>query len=255
MNGPILLFVAHPDDEALSLTALMHQEHSRILHVQATDGAPRNLRYAQAAGFATREEYAEARRREKLAALALVEVAPEQCMELGYADQDTPYQLVELTRKVEQLIQRHQPSCVYTHPYEGGHPDHDACAFAVHWAHERLGRPCELWEFACYHAGSTGIAVGKFLPYEGAVAVVRTLTPEERERKQRLMNCYASQAHVLRQFPLHAEQRRLAPAYDFVQPPHSGPLYYETRPMGMQGVEFRRLVQQALREGESRMVR
>ena len=72
MDGPILLLGAHPDDEALSLTALMHQEHRRILHVQATDGAPRNLRYAQAAGFATREEYAEARRREKLAALAAV---------------------------------------------------------------------------------------------------------------------------------------------------------------------------------------
>ena len=66
--------VAHPDDEVIGASALlMRVPELRLLHV--TDGAPRDLRDAQAAGFAGWQDYAQARGHELAAALALAGIA------------------------------------------------------------------------------------------------------------------------------------------------------------------------------------
>jgi hypothetical protein len=50
-----------------------------------------------------------------------------------------------------------KPDIVFTHPYEGGHPDHDFTAFAVHAAC-RLTKSTKsvIAEFASYNAGPMG---------------------------------------------------------------------------------------------------
>ena len=98
-------------------------------------------------------------------------------------------------------------TAVLTHPYEGGHPDHDAAAFIA--AH--CGVP--VMEFACYRAGNGGMEVGTFLPGPEPVRLV--LTPGEARRKRAMLDCFVTQAATLQPFGTTQETFRLAPAYDF----------------------------------------
>ena len=132
--------------------------------------------------------------------------------------------------------------------YEGGHPDHDAAAFAVRAAVSLVPPPVPgVVEFPLYHAGPRGMAVARFIP-AGSHAEEVVLADEERELKRRMVACFASQQCVLAAFPLDRERFRAAPAHDFGRPPHEGRLLYETRPWGLTGERWRELAQGAERE-------
>lgn len=84
--APVAVIVAHPDDETVGAGAHLARTRESelgptIIHV--TDGAPRNMSDALAAGFTTREDYARARRRELLAALNLAGIGAEQTRGIG----------------------------------------------------------------------------------------------------------------------------------------------------------------------------
>jgi LmbE family N-acetylglucosaminyl deacetylase len=136
---------------------------------------------------------------------------------------------------------------VVTHAYEGGHPDHDAAAFAVQAAAQRTGVP--VLEMAGYHGATGSLSVGRFLPPPGEAApeTVLRLTPEQQALKRRMLGCFVSQAQVLAAFPTGEERLRPAPRYDFTTPPHSGRLLYETMPWGITGAGFRALAAEARR--------
>ena len=82
----------------------------RLLLVHATDGAPRNLDDARAAGFASADEYAAARRRELDAALALGDVRAERAA-LGAADQGAAFRMAELSRALAALLRTARGAC------------------------------------------------------------------------------------------------------------------------------------------------
>jgi hypothetical protein len=69
---------------------------------------------------------------------------------------------------------------------------------------------------------------------------------EARRRKQRMIDCFATQRWLLEQFDLSVERFRIAPAYDFREPPHSGALHYETLGWGIAGQAWRRAASEAL---------
>lgn len=245
---PSLIVVAHPDDETLGSARLLLRTPGDVTLVHVTDGAPRQPRFWQPAGYASHEAYARTRREELACALALAGVAEDHCVSLGYADQEAARHLPELSRHLRDLIADHRPEVVYTHPYEGGHPDHDSCAFALAMALRQLARDArpvpEQREFTSYHLYDGAFRAGQFL--EGSVGVVEdALTAAEQARKQVMLACFASQQRVVSRFATDVERHRPAPAYDFTQAPHAGPLYYETRELGMTGVEFRRLAAEA----------
>ena len=228
--------------------------HSRILTV--TDGAPADGSDARQHGFATLAEYREARRAELAAALALAGLPPEtaasgpQLAPIPVPDQTAALHLAGLVRALTIDIIDMQPEAILTHPYEGGHPDHDACAFAVHTAVSRLrglNHPAPvILETPSYHAAANGaMKTGHFLR-ETAGSLLCRLTPEEQTRKRARLACFASQADTLAQFSLDMEAFQTAPAYDFAQPPHEGELFYERFPWGMTGVRFRGLAAEAL---------
>jgi hypothetical protein len=75
------VIVVHPDDEVIGTGARLPRLREAIF-IHATDGVPRDLHEARAAGFVTRDEYAQARRRVLEAVLALVGIAPEHTREL-----------------------------------------------------------------------------------------------------------------------------------------------------------------------------
>lgn len=249
MEEPVAVVVAHPDDETIGAGAVLPL-FRRLLLVHATDGAPRNLADARAAGFSTAADYAAARRRELEAALAAGGVRAERAA-LGAADQGASLRMAELSRALAALFERHGTRAVLTHPYEGGHPDHDAAAFCAGAAASLSARggadPPAVAEMAFYHAGPEGWTVGRFLP-GGPPATALALTGEERARKRAMLDAFATQAATLARFPMGDEVLRPAPAHDFSAPPHAGTLLYERFPWGMDGPRWRRLASEAGRE-------
>lgn len=236
---PILIVVAHPDDEVIGCAIQFSRwDPSRVNIIHVTDGSPLDLHDAEAAGFEDREAYFHQRRRELYAALDLVAIRPDQCLSFNYPDKETMLHLPELTSRLVAYIEQLRPGVVYTHPYEGGHPDHDSTAFAV--AH---AASCPIREFTSYHEGPNGLIIGEFLG-GGDVETVEP-TPQELELKRKMYRCYRTQQKVLSDFPAGPERFRLAPQYDFTKAPHSGTLHYEKLGWGITGEQWRQKAAEA----------
>jgi N-acetylglucosamine malate deacetylase 2 len=236
----ILLIAAHPDDETISAAAHLirwpHRTH--ILHV--TDGSPLNPADAQAAGCATAEEYAALRRSELLTALDIAGIPPDRTHTAGIADQQASLQLTRIIEIISAVVAELKPTLVLTHPYEGGHPDHDACAFAAQAA-LRAHPAVQLWEFTSYHAGPDGMLAGRFLPNSSQPVFTHFLSAAEQQKKQEMLQCFGSQLHMLANFSIEQESFRRGPIYNFAEPPHSGTLHYENHDWGMTGPRWRQL--------------
>ena len=245
----VMIVAAHPDDEVIGAGAqLPRLKELTIVHT--TDGAPRDRRDANAAGYGSWETYASARRGELAAALRLAGVPADAACTLGFADQGASFHLVELADALAAVFAERRPEVVITQPYEGGHPDHDATAFAVHAACALLARrglrPPALVEMTSYHAGEGGLVTASFLPRPQSEVTTLVLDAQARACKRALVACFATQRAVLAQFPLEIEPFRPAPSYDFARPPHDGRLYYEHFDWGVDGIRWRALARAAL---------
>lgn len=244
-----VIVAAHPDDETLG-AGVCFRGLRPLAFIHITDGAPRDMRDAAENGFTSREEYAAARRREFLECLRAGGIQPAETVSLGYVDQEAALHLVELAGEILTLIQRLKPSTIFTHPYEGGHPDHDAAAFAVRAACLRLppaARPA-IVEFTSYHDRGGSMETGVFLPDGDVRQLVMKLGKEARARKERMLGCYRTQRKVIQRFSISEERFRPAPRYDFTSAPHPGRLFYEQVGLGMTGELWRDLARAALQE-------
>ena len=227
-----LIVVAHPDDESIGAGARLNSLGNAWI-IEMTDGAPNDPDCARRHGFDTREEYAEARRRELHRAMSIAGFPLDRLISLGYTDGEVTLRLADACLRITELIDSLKPDVVLTHPYEGGHTDHDATAFAVHLACGALRRegvtPPAILELALYHAQNGTKVVQRFLPHERAdrdQRVVR-LTAAERTIKRRIFAAFETQKSVLDHFSVEFERFRPAPRYIFTAPPHQGQLNYE----------------------------
>ena len=221
------VIVAHPDDEVIGAGGLISRlSDVTVLHV--TDGVPNGH---AGVGHLDRSETVRARRRECREALAIANVAPEHIVEFGVTSHQTPLKLAEVARRVASFLQATAPDVVLTHPYEGGHPDHDATAFATHAAIQLLRRngfrPPSLFEIALHPARDGKGRVLDFLPSDAAEVTTLLLDKKARDLKRQMFACFAAPPEVQRENTLGRERFRRPLRYNFAAPPNDGNLFYE----------------------------
>jgi LmbE family N-acetylglucosaminyl deacetylase len=233
----IAIVVAHPDDEVIGAGGQLHRwPNVHFIHV--TNGSPRDLSDARNAGCSSRQEYAVKRRAEFACVLKYLNLPPTHARSLGFGDQETAFHLSEIVAALRACFAELKPDFVLTHPYEGGHPDHDATAFAV-----QRSAPCPAFEMAGYHLFENKLRTGEFL--QAGEIVVCALTPAEQTQKRALFDCYKTQWQTLSLFRTDVEKFRPAARYDFTEPPHPGPLHYEKYPWNMTAQRWCELAREA----------
>lgn len=261
--GVLVVVAAHPDDETVGAGATLGALASsgwriEVLHV--TDGAPRDAALRPTLRDLSLAEAAAVRRREVAAALRAGGLVPERTLarSLAVPDQEAAAMLAPVAHILAHHLAVARADVVVTHPYEGGHPDHDAVAFAVHAAValHRGARPA-IVEMASYHRAGGALAAATFLSDGSATSVARSACGRRREgvlddaaraRRRAMLEAFASQRDVLASFESPVEPLRCAPGYDFTCPPHAGALHYELLPFGWTGQRWRDLAAEALRE-------
>lgn len=252
----MLVLAAHPDDETIGASAILGRiPGARVVYL--TDGAPADAQLRSPHVSGSRELYACVRAEEAASALSFVEVSPERILFLSGLDQEAIFRVGDLTNELVTVIQEFQPSAIITHPYEGGHPDHDTAALVAHLcthALQKNGKRPDILEMTSYHMVEGKRETGQYLPSAPLLNdrqqpdICLKLSAEERTRKARMLGCYVSQWHVLSDFPLEPERLRPAPVYDFTRPPHEGQLWYESLRWPLSGARWRELAAQALAE-------
>ena len=214
-----LVVVAHPDDEAVGAGALMQRMREAYV-VFCTDGGPRdNFFWGR---YGSRKKYIAVRSQETRSAAEIARV--QQTSFLNFPDQELYQHLSEALHELEFLISDLCPAAILTHAYEGGHPDHDCCAFLSYVL--GLRRELPVWEMPLYHRTNSGMQSQKFLRYRLRAVSLR-MSSRELQVKQRMVSCYVSQADALQSFELGVERFRRLEKYDFSRPPKTPVINYE----------------------------
>ena len=246
----VAIVVAHPDDETIGCGAHLPRLRGATL-VHVTDGAPRNMQDGRAHGFGTPDAYAAVRRRELETAVSLAGIGSEALLGFGVPDQEAAFQFADIARRLAALFAKRGIAVVLTHAYEGGHPDHDAVAFAVHAARgllEGRGQDLAIVEVPLYHASPSGWVTQRFIPDPEGPELAVWLNEDQRGLKERMIAAHATQQGTLTAFGSDFERFRPAPAYDFTILPNGGDLLYERYDWGMTGARWQALVRAALAE-------
>jgi LmbE family N-acetylglucosaminyl deacetylase len=246
----VAVVVAHPDDETIGCGAQLGRLEE-VAVVVVTDGAPRDLADARANGVDSAEAYAELRRTELALALALGGVPEAWVIRFGIPDQEAALHLIDLTHRLNALFARRATRVALTHAYEGGHPDHDAVAFAVHAAARlrRLrGQSISIVEMPYYAQGPSAPVVQQFAPAAGCPEAVLPLGKRERIVKRRMIAAHRTQRRTLAQFTDEVERFRRSPIYDFSEVPNDGRLFYAQNDWGMTGERWLTLAGDALEQ-------
>ncbi|MGE5206649.1 MAG: PIG-L deacetylase family protein [Chlamydiota bacterium] len=233
--GKTLVLIAHPDDEAVGCGALLQRMREPVV-VFATDGAPLDPYFWEKYG--SRQAYAELRRQEARAALGLAGVRHVEFLRAGegyFTDQELFRCLPPALESFSALVHHYRPQVLLTLAYEGGHPDHDSCSFLGSVLARSLSLPA--WEMPLYfRRGNNAILFQQFRSLNGAEVPLQP-TAEEQATKRGMLEAYASQGEMLKQFSAATEWFRPQAAYDYSQPPHAGVLNYEAWGWPIKGTE------------------
>lgn len=245
-----MLVFAHPGDETIGVGGRLDQLAGALL-VCVTDGVPRYPQPVEPEASASRAGAVRARAAELDRVVELAGIPPDKVQRLGLVEGEAAWHMPTLVDQLVELIIAWRPEVILTHAYEGGHPDHDTTALATHCARALLTRERgpvpTLVEMAGYHSdGLGGRRSGCFLPDPACPIAQAPLSAAQQDRKRRLMLAYATRPVELPELSLAVERFRIAPAYDFQEPPHSGRLYYEHAGRGIAGWQWRGLARSTL---------
>ena len=225
--GRTLVLVAHPDDECIAFGALLQRMREPVV-VFATNGSPHDPYFWQQYG--SREAYAGLRREEAFASMHAAGVKdvvflPDLTDGEVLVDQELFQHLRPGYDLLVELVRRRMVQAILTLSYEGGHPDHDSCAFLSAQLARQFNLPC--WEAPLYHRLPEGGGIFQDFVGDTCEAVDVKPTPHELEAKRAMCLSYPSQGDFLAHFDAMKEFVRPQPAYDFTRPPHDGKTNYE----------------------------
>jgi LmbE family N-acetylglucosaminyl deacetylase len=216
--GSKLVIVAHPDDESIGCGILLQRIAAPAV-VVCTDGAPSVARMWLSKGYHTREEYARKRASEFHGALAIAGMRRQRVLS-GLPDQQLYRYLQQAATYIEQYAGEIRPDSILSHAYEGGHPDHDACAFLAHRVGEKFSIP--VWEMPLYHQrhANSPLIYQQFLSTSPDV-VSLSASASEISRKESMLSQHTTQTNVISEFDNARELFRPQPRYDFARSPNS----------------------------------
>jgi N-acetylglucosamine malate deacetylase 2 len=242
VRGRVVVVAAHPDDETIGAAGLLCRAPlAWVVHLTA--GVPRDRRMRSGQFGEDASVYGRVRSLELDSALDIAFVPELARVRLGFVDQELASSLVSASRALQAIFEAVRPWCVVTHPYEGGHPDHDGTAFACWAALARSGLDTCLFEMTSYHGQKGRLRTGVFMNGPAGLAVEHDQALEKRKRA--MLGCYVSQRPALAPFDARVERFRVAPRYRFERPPHAGALYYEKLGWPMTGRRFSSLARRA----------
>ncbi len=248
--GRVAIIAAHYDDETLGVGGSLAAFPSGVSVVHVTDSGHQDPQAWARAGVATRDQYAALRRREFDAAMRAGSWPLTASVVLDSQDQQVAYQIPDVVDALISVFAAHKFDVVLTHAYEGGHPDHDAVACAVQMACTAIRTsggvaPIRL-EFTGYHLRDGVRHVGRFFPDARRPSAIVALGEQALAQKQRALACFTSQASVIRWFRVGVEAFRVAPDYDFSQPPPPGLCLYDRFGWALTGDIWRTYARAAL---------
>jgi LmbE family N-acetylglucosaminyl deacetylase len=207
-----LVVVAHPDDESIGCGILLQRIADAGI-ILCTDGSPRIARPWYARTLRNPRLYAKRRLAEFNAAVRIAGVRRISTM-AGIHDQMLYSSLERAAINISRVLEEYRPDAILTHAFEGGHPDHDACAFLANWAGHRFSLP--VWEMPLYFrpTPSASLIYQHFLSSNGTEVTLRPC-PSELRKKELMLSQHRSQAGVVSEFDRTLEVFRPQPAYDF----------------------------------------
>ncbi len=221
-EGPVLVVFPHPDDEVFFCASLRHfirnGRSPHLIYVTGGRLAPRGHRLRWLS--------------RSLVAAGIGSVPVEL---LGFEDGRCVARMGELRDELRGHMSRLRPPAVFTVAYEGGHPDHDACHWAVVRAADSSAERPTVYEFPTYHRGGRLFRAGALLPDRGEV--YRTPVGEgDLRRKAAVLRCHGPHGALLRYFLQlfldrpelsRGEPYRRVARRSYLDPPHDGRLGYE----------------------------
>ena len=221
---------------------------SRVVLIHVTAGESENGSFEAHAGFENTEIYVAQRERELDEALLHLQLSDFTRNSYLHPDGAVVYRMEELIKHLEGALAK--ADTVFTHAFEGGHPDHDACSLAVQIACHRLGErgnSPDRWEFSGYHFYCGSQRRGQLWRMKGR-KIHRILLGSERiERKKAAIAAFTSQKKVLAGFPVEYEEIRRAPIYNFTRPPPPGVFLYDWSGLDLKGLDWLLAVRRFMR--------
>jgi LmbE family N-acetylglucosaminyl deacetylase len=232
----IALVCAHPDDETLAMGSQL-QGITDLILIHVTNGVNRR-EYKKGIALAR----AALRERELTCALNVLGVKAQR-FSLGFVDQEAIWNAVDIARRLMMLLV--DVDVAVTHPYEGAHPDHDACALAVYAACTLMSKPPAHLEFASYYVRHGKVTANQFYP-SSVSDLVLGLDDHARAMKRAALKEFVSQYKFIKSLDTDTERLRTPPKYNFSHPPLSDVHYDRNRNWGVSGIAWRQKARSSL---------
>lgn len=212
-----LILVAHPDDETLACGGLLQRMPASMV-VFATDGAPPHYGFERK--FHSLKNYSNLRFQEAARVCAsLPNCSFQRLTKPGgsyLVDQHLFHDLHPALNSFCDTARAFSPDALLSHAYEGGHIDHDACAFIA--SHAAADLSIKRFEFPLYSQDENGKAVFQQFRDSGPVPLEWRLTEAEAACKAKMLAEYATQPGLAAMFQLATERIRDASHTDFSVP-------------------------------------
>jgi LmbE family N-acetylglucosaminyl deacetylase len=216
----ILVVGPHPDDCEFSAGRLiMRKKGQNTFVICMTDG--RKGQEGTPGKVIPEDEYAKLRIKESTKALSELHVDVNNIFFFGLPDQEivtNPY----VIDKLAMIFRKVKPEFILIPPWEGAHPDHDACHLFSIVALKNLGYPFEnVIEYGSYNNYGGQFRVQEFIPSKNAEHKLKP-SPTEQERWNNIMKVFKSQLNQQKYYIPKStfEIFRQVPQYDYSKLPY-----------------------------------